>query len=1479
MLELGEIAAAIAKLALPIARKELSRNEAVVRLLKQLNLDPEHPGADFSTVYRYALVEYGVGKPEPVLEIFRRQEIQEIFRQALDRNDPALFAREGDRFLRQNEESIARLREVETDARREFYEFAARFVKVANRTRSPAEVLTHRSVRSLRQELAEIQDRLKRLPTLEGLRTEMARLAGEAGGSGGQGEGSRGRAFALSQQIRGWFETLGYPFEAYEAWEEDSFEWVLNVPVRRGRYDRVLVKGVDGIVGLAHVRSLRRAVAAQNADEGWLVAARRIGQAARAEVAKPGNEDLACYTLDETIDQDADFGAYLDWLERDIQQRGIDRRYVPLACTTDEIDPKTQQKLGVSRYDDIDSYIDDWLEDPAKEHVSVLGEFGTGKTWFALHYAWKALQAYRQAKREGRSRPRLPLVVPLRDYAKAVSVESLFSEFFFRKHEIPIPGYSAFEQLNRMGKLLLIFDGFDEMAARVDRQATIDNFWELAKTVVPGAKVILTCRTEHFPEAREGRSLLNAELQASVENLTGETPQFEVLDLEKFSDDRIRQVLSFAARPETVERVMGNPQLLDLARRPVMSELILEALPDIEAGKPADMSRIYLYAAQRKMARDIKQERTFTSMADKLYFLCELSWEMLSSDRMRLNYREFPDRIRRLFGAVVREQRDLDHWRYDMMGQTMLTRNAAGDYAPAHRSLLEFFVAYKLAAELGVLAEDFVAIARQHNFLEVGAAARDYPWSAYFSCEAEGKERKRIAPLQQFEPEDWDTLRERWGQAIWPKAVMDLLVLMVRRDESALRRLQGLLQATRGKTADEVKYFGGNVISLLAETHQLGLQDLDLSRAVLRGANLVGAWLQRTNLTGANLEGSEIIQLFGVPNGVTYSPDGETLITGHDDGTLRFWGVRDRRILRSMQAHQGAVRAVAYCPSEQQLASCSVDRTVKIWDARNGECLHTLKGHRDTVRSVVYHPSGQQLASGSNDSTVRIWDASSGKCLHTLEGHRARVRSVAYCPSKQQLASGSDDSTVKIWDVDSGVCLRTLEGHRSRIRSVAYRPSGQQLASSSADRTIKIWDARSGECLRTLEGHQSQIRALAYRSDGQQLASGSDDGIVKIWDANTGKCLQTLEGHRDRVRRVVYHPDGRQLTSASADGTVKIWDTHEAECLHSFEGYPGTVMSVAYHPDGQQLASGSGDRTVKIWDPSSGICLQSLEGHQGWVVSVVYRPDGQQLASGSDDCTVKIWDASTEEHLHTLAGHQFRIWSVSYHPDGQQLASGSTDRAVKIWDVESGECLHTLDGHQGRVWSVSYHPNGQQLASGSADLTIKIWDAWNGKCLHTLTEHQDSIMSLTYSPSGKYIVSGSWDGTVKIWDVCSTKCLYTLTEHQGSVLPLVCPNEQQFASGSADRTIKIWDIHTGQCLHTLIGHTEWVEFLAYHPNGQQLASGSADGTIKIWDVTTGQCLSTIRNSPYADLDLTGATGLTEGQRLSMKALGAIERSP
>src|SRR5205085_8557905 len=111
---------------------------------------------------------------------------------------------------------------------------------------------------------------------------------------------------------------------------------------------------------------------------------------------------------------------------------------------------------------------------------------------------------------------------------------------------------------------------------------------------------------------------------------------------------------------------------------------------------------------------------------------CEVSWEMLSTNQMSLNYRLFPDRLRRLFGPAVQEEKDLDHWHYDMMGQSMLIRNADGDYAPAHRSLLEFFVAYKFAAELGVLSSDFTELAHAQSHVRKDAQSQEYTWSSYF---------------------------------------------------------------------------------------------------------------------------------------------------------------------------------------------------------------------------------------------------------------------------------------------------------------------------------------------------------------------------------------------------------------------------------------------------------------------------------------------------------------------------------------------------------------------------------------------------------------------------------------------------------------------------------------------------------------------------------------------------------------------------
>ncbi|MEG3879832.1 hypothetical protein QT972_20975 [Microcoleus sp. herbarium7] len=1285
----------------------------------------------------------------------------------------------------------------------------------------------------------------------------------------------------LAQQMRAWFEVLGYEFEEYQHTDGKGFEWIIRIQGRR-RYDRILIRGVDGEAGISDAKQLQEVAKEQDVDEAWLVAARRISPAAKKNICERDDDRFRCLTFDELLDDNADFSAYLDWLEQEIQQRKIVEQYVPLACCKDEVDLKTQATLGRSRYGEdegwIDGYIDRWLDDPSKEHVSVLGEFGTGKTWFTLHYAWRILQKYREAKQQSVARPRLPLIILLRDYAKAIKVDNIIAGFFFTKHNIRLNA-EVFDQLNKMGKLLLIFDGFDEMAARVDRQQMINQFWELAEVVKPGAKVILTCRTEHFPEAREGRALLNAELLASTAALNGlPAPQFEVLELEKFNDQQIRQVLSFQAEETTVEKVMGNPLLSDLAKRPVMMELVLEALPDIEAGKPVDMSRVYLYAVRRKMERDIKAERTFTSMADKLYFLCELSWEMLSHDRMSLNYRNFPDQLRQLFGARVQEEKTLDHWHYDMMGQTMLIRDSEGDYSPAHRSLLEFFVAYKLVAMLGIMDEDFVEIAREQTPINTREHSRNYSWDAYFRRTLCSDDKPLpIAGLQTFSSSPMDDLYEVLQKELIAKAVLDLLIPMLTKQSSMKDKLLKLAKETRGKKLTEVGIFNSNLLKILVTAQTNGLENADMSNMAIQMMNFSSISLRGASLKDAILDKVIFNRILGAVYSLAYSPDGAMIAVGDSLGKLRIWNAITGEVIQLLEGHTLRIYSVNFSPKGDIVVSASEDKTIRLWDAQSGMRLNELAKHSKPVLSVVFSPNGKILASGSSDKTIKLWDVQSGTELKTLDTHSKDVNSIVFSPDGKILASGSSDKTIKLWDVQSGTEIQTFNDHADIVRAISFSPDGIFIVSGSNDRTVRIWNIQSGTSIKTSEDHWDCVRTVAFSSDGKLIASGGSDKTVRLWDATTGGLVKTFKGqkaHHNQVLSVVFSPVGSYLASGSSDKTVKLWNTTSGEQLHSLEGHSSMVRSASFSPDGHYIVSGGSDKTVKLWQ-SDGKLMYTLKGHSDWIRAVAFSKNGNYIASSSDDMTIRVWNTPIGELMGTLKGHAEKVRMIAFSPDERHIVSVSDDRTVKIWDIHTFEVTKTLEEHSDWVRSVSFSVDGQYIASAGNDITVKIWDADSWELIKTL-EHSSEILSVAFSTDGNYVAAGSEDNTIRIWDIESSNTLHILNGHSSKVVSVVfSANGQHLVSGSHDKTIKFWDVQSGENLTTLAQHSDWVWSVHFSTDGSKIISASDDQTMRIWDASTGECLQTIEDKLCAGLDITGVQGLSEAQKEVLRGYGAF----
>jgi len=69
------------------------------------------------------------------------------------------------------------------------------------------------------------------------------------------------------------------------------------------------------------------------------------------------------------------------------------------------------------------------------------------------------------------------------------------------------------------------------------------------------------------------------------------------------------------------------------------------------------------------------------------------------------------------------------------------------------------------------------------------------------------------------------------------------------------------------------------------------------------------------------------------------------------------------------------VTSVAFSADGERIVSGSPDQTVKVWEAQTGKEALTLKGHTGGVLSVAFSADSKRIVSGSTDQTVKVWDA------------------------------------------------------------------------------------------------------------------------------------------------------------------------------------------------------------------------------------------------------------------------------------------------------------------------------------------------------------------------------------------------------------------------------------------------------------------------------------------------------------------------
>lgn len=274
---------------------------------------------------------------------------------------------------------------------------------------------------------------------------------------------------------------------------------------------------------------------------------------------------------------------------------------------------------------------------------------------------------------------------------------------------------------------------------------------------------------------------------------------------------------------------------------------------------------------------------------------------------------------------------------------------------------------------------------------------------------------------------------------------------------------------------------------------------------------------------------------------VTFSPDGQTVVTAGNLGGVCLWDAATGQFREALPA-RGSIRQVVFSADGRYLAALANEGEMSVWDLPNDrQSVYRGSASLRTASVLSFAPTGSAFVWGDEQGGIYFWDLHRQRLVRGLSATGAEgISLLRFGPGAESLLLVSRKGQIERHDLLAGKLFGSVDVHEANHRMLHLSPSGRLLVLPGIRREVRVRETATGQETELIPDREAFVTAVRFSPDGRLLALAVRVGI-QLWNLERGEEIARYWGHTQPITGLDFAPDGRSLASTSKDGTALLW--------------------------------------------------------------------------------------------------------------------------------------------------------------------------------------------------------------------------------------------------------------------------------------------------------------------------------------------------